>query len=311
VQIERTAAGWNVQAPAKLNLFLEVLARRSDGFHEIETLMMPINLFDTLSFQDAPDGQVRLECRWAPGLLKQSGASPEGSQLQNAAWEELPREENNLAHRAVVLLQREAAIQRGARMQLMKRIPSAAGLGGGSSDAAAALVAANVGWGLNWPRARLAALAARLGSDVPFFLGSGPAVCRGRGERIEPIARGRRLHLVVVCPPEGLATAAVYQGCRPADAPRSVIPLVESLGPDDVRKMRQAAFNRLEESACALSPCVNRALRELLVCDCQWAQMSGSGTSCFGVVGNAHQAQRIAARLRARGWSRAMALQTL
>ncbi len=72
-------------------------------------------------------------------------------------------------------------------MQLMKRIPSAAGLGGGSSDAAAALMAANVGWGLNWPRARLATLAAMLGSDVPFFLGAGPAVCRGRGERIEAI----------------------------------------------------------------------------------------------------------------------------
>ncbi len=81
MRIERTAAGLNVLAPAKLNLFLEVLARRGDGFHEIETLMMPINLFDTLSFRDAPDEQIRLECRWATGLLKQSGASTEESRL--------------------------------------------------------------------------------------------------------------------------------------------------------------------------------------------------------------------------------------
>ena len=105
-------------------------------------------------------------------------------------------------------------------MRLVKRIPSAAGLGGGSSDAAAALTLANDAWGLGWSPAQLSRLGSELGSDVPSFFAGGPAVCRGRGEQVEPVAGLGMLHFVVVRPPAGLATADGYRACRPGRAAR-------------------------------------------------------------------------------------------
>ena len=127
----------------------------------------------------------------------------------------MPEGPDNLVVRAVELVRRRAGVRRGAKLLLVKRIPAAAGLGGGSSDAAAALVAANEGWRLGRSRDELADWAAELGSDVPFFLAGGPAICRGRGERVEPVAGLGALDFVVVRPPEGLSTAAVY-GVVPA-----------------------------------------------------------------------------------------------
>jgi 4-diphosphocytidyl-2-C-methyl-D-erythritol kinase len=128
--------------------------------------------------------------------------------------------------RAVELLRRRACITAGARLHLVKRIPVAAGLGGGSSDAAAALVAANLGWDLGWSGDELAELGSQLGSDVPFFLGRGTAICRGRGEHVVPIAGFGRQSFVVVKPPAGLSTSAVYARCRPDYEPRRVAPVV-------------------------------------------------------------------------------------
>ncbi len=298
MRIQRISAGWQVLAPAKLNLFLEVLGRRADGFHELETLMVPICLYDTLTFHDDPAGDLRLDCRWAPGL-------------PSILWEPLPGGDDNIALRAVKLLRREAGIQRGAMLQLIKRIPSAAGLGGGSSDAAAALIAANCGWGLNWPSERLHELAAQLGSDVPFFLGRGPAICRGRGERIEPLAALAPLDVVVVCPPEGLSTAAVYRQCRAADEPRSVAAIAAPMARGDRRGLVAGLFNRLEEAARQLSGWIGRAIDALSRGGCLAARMSGSGSSCFGVCANVRHARRVASLLRARGWSRTFALRTL
>ena len=168
-----------IQAPAKLNLFFEVLAKRTDGYHEIESLMCPIDLYDTLHFQEDPSGQLELTCRRVFGA-----GGPGGRGLH-----EMPEGPENLVFRAVELVRRRTGIRRGAKLWLVKRIPAAAGLGGGSSDAAAALVAANEGWRLGRSRHELAQWAAELGSDVPFFLAGGPAICRGRGERVEPVAR--------------------------------------------------------------------------------------------------------------------------
>ena len=123
---------------------------------------------------------------------------------------------------------------RGARLQLVKRIPSAAGLGGGSSDAAAALVAANLGWNLGLSRGNCPTVAAELGSDVPFFLAGGPAVCRGRGERVEPVAGVGRLHFVVVRPPRGSRPPPSMVSVGPPSRPRPLESLVESLQRGDV-----------------------------------------------------------------------------
>ncbi len=307
-----------VLAPAKLNLFLEVLARRPDGYHEIETLMVPVDLFDSLTVRNDPSGTVSLTCRWAPGLRKLSPRR-EGECVRPvdprrppvSEWEELPEGDDNIATRAVELLRRRAGVRFGAVMQLTKRIPSAAGLGGGSSDAAAALIAVNRIWDLGWSIGRLQELAAEIGSDVPFFLGSRAAVCRGRGERIERLPGVPALNFVVVAPPGGLSTAEVYGGCRPAETPREVERLAEALLGGDLRKVGAAMHNRLEPAAKRLSPWVSRVKRELAECGCTAVRMSGSGSSCFGICRDARQARHAARWMRARGWSRSMAVRLM
>jgi len=291
MRIHRSATDVVVQAPAKLNLFFEVLAKRDDGFHEIETLMCPIDLYDTLFFRDEPDGRIRLECAARAGRDESEGS----------AIIELPPQSDNLVYRAVELMRREAGVTSGATLRLIKRIPTAAGLGGGSSDAAAALMAANVGWGLNRSPAELAPLAAELGSDVPFFLADSPAVCRGRGERIEPVAGIGSLDFVVVRPPVGLATAAVYGACRPAEDARRVERLLEAFSWGDRRRMGRLLFNRLQPAAERLSDGIEPVRRFFEREDVVGHGMSGSGTSYFGLCRHASHARHLARRLRANG----------
>jgi 4-diphosphocytidyl-2-C-methyl-D-erythritol kinase len=295
--VHRLAAGVIVRAPAKLNLFFEVLARRNDGYHEIETLMVPIGLYDTLAARDDPAGGLHLECWW--DVAGSDGVGNDGDSLGT-----LPAPEDNLAYRAVRLLRERAGIDRGISLRLSKTIPSAAGLGGGSSDAAAALLAANEVWQLNWSRGQLAELAAELGSDIPFFILGGAAICRGRGERIEPLAAATPLHFVVVRPPVGLSTAAVYKHCQVAAQPRGVAPLVKALRAGDVRNLDQLIHNRLQDAAEALCPWIATLNRELAAQDCLADQMSGSGTSYFGICRHARHARRVARRLQSRGIGR-------
>ncbi|MBC7853654.1 MAG: 4-(cytidine 5'-diphospho)-2-C-methyl-D-erythritol kinase [Pirellulaceae bacterium] len=275
-----------IQAPAKINLFLEVLARRPDGYHEIETLMSPIGLYDSLSFRATDSPKIRLECGWAAGLTKH-------------ALGDLPPPAENIVTKAASLLQQRSGCGRGAEIRLVKRIPSAAGLGGASSDAAAVLVAANIAWELNWSRERLAELAAELGSDIPFFLGRGSAVCRGRGERIEPI-KTIRLHVVVVRPPVGLSTPQVYQGCRPASTPASVRKLQSGLRQGNWNVVKSALVNRLEEPAAQLTSWIGRLRKEFENAGSIAQQMSGSGSSYFGICESARHARSVAGRLRGR-----------
>ena len=288
--VHRSASAVRVFAPAKLNLFFEVLAQRADGFHEIETLMVPVSLGDELEFCQTTDGLISLDCRWA---YLESGSN-------GSAYERLPQDERNLAIRAVELLRTRSGSTSGARIRLWKRIPSAAGLGGGSSDAAAALVAANLAWNLRWSRQQLSAVAAEIGSDVPFFLAGGAAVCRGRGEQVEPLAVLPRLAVVIVKPPEGLSTPAVYRACRPAEKPHCVKPLVDALVRGESALGGRLLHNQLEPAAAQLSDWPNRLRSEFARLDCLGHQLSGSGTSYFGVCRNSAQARRVAVRLTAR-----------
>jgi len=330
VHVRPVVGGVEVLAPAKLNLLLEVIARRCDSYHEIVTLMVPIRIYDTLTFRAAPfhktdflatsredatcqklafrdpalssgaEERLELACEWAIGLRTQPPRG-KGSRLSAASeLGDLPEGNDNIALRAVELLRARAGIARGACLRLVKRIPSAAGLGGGSSDAAAALVAANRVWGLDWSTDQLRPLAAELGSDVPFFLGSGPAICRGRGERIEPIQVPRALHFVVVRPPEGLSTPAVYRACQIGAPPVEVDPLVRTLLRGDLRALAGSLHNRLQHPAEQLSPWVVRLKEEFARLNFLAAQMSGSGTSYFGVCHDARHAQTLAGRLRSR-----------
>jgi 4-diphosphocytidyl-2-C-methyl-D-erythritol kinase len=226
-----------VEAPAKLNLFLEIHSKRDDGYHELETLMVAITIHDTLEFHGAAGGQLQLECRWVPGCHARRGASAEEPR---SPFGELPVAAENLAYRAALKVRDRAGIQRGARILLHKRVPLAAGMGGASSDAAAALVAANAAWELNWSPATLAALAAELGSDVPFFFAGGAAMCRGRGERIEPLRPVPLFHFVVVRPRDGLATADVYRQCRPPRKPRDATEILEAFRRGDAVPLGRA-----------------------------------------------------------------------
>lgn len=287
-----------IQAPAKLNLFFEVLAKRADGYHEIETLMVPINLFDTIFFKEDSSGQIRFDCRVIT-------SSPQN----DVSWA-VPAGPENLVLRAVDLLRRRAKVRSGAELRLVKRIPAAAGLGGGSSDAAAALAVANKGWRLNWDKADLAGLAAELGSDVPFFLDDGPAVCRGRGEIIEPLTGLGTLHFVVVKPPAGLSTADVYRACKPPKRPQTVEAMIDALGKGDLSSIGRLLFNRLQPAAENLSPWIKKLEAELHNQDCMGHLMSGSGTCCFALCRHGRQARRVAARLRSIGIGEAYTVQS-
>ena len=166
MRVRSIAGGVEVLAPAKLNLFLEVLGRRPDGYHEIETVMVAISLCDTLTFRDDPSGAIRLRCS--------DPALPVGA--------------DNLVIKAADRLREATGCRRGAEIDLTKVIPAQAGLAGGSSDAAATLAALDRLWDLRLAPERLDALAAEVGSDVPFFNHVPAAVCRGRGERVEPVS---------------------------------------------------------------------------------------------------------------------------
>jgi len=288
-----------VHSPAKLNLFLEVLARRPDGFHEIETLMTAIDLCDTLTATPRADGEIRLACTWAAGAQQQDASSTAAAATGERSLETLPEPGKNIVVRALALLKQRAAVDRGLEVQLVKRIPAAAGLGGASSDAAAALIAANRVWGLELPLEELSAIAAELGSDIPFFFSHGSAVCRGRGEQIEAI-EGARLHVVVVRPPEGLSTPEVYRHCRPAESPASSLPLREALAQGNTQEAARLMLNRLQAPASRLSGWIARLQEEFDRLDCVGHQMSGSGSSYFGLCHHARHARRTAARLRAR-----------
>jgi 4-diphosphocytidyl-2-C-methyl-D-erythritol kinase len=296
------------RTPAKINLFLEVLRKRDDGYHELETLMAPISVYDTLFFSPQAEGKIELACRWAaPEGAKHptSCHSPldahlDSSDASSPVLGDLPPEKDNLVYRALALFRERAGVEAGAAVRLVKRIPSAAGLGGASSDAACALAAANAGWGLNWPRWQLMELAAELGSDVSFFLGRGPALCRGRGERIELVAGLPRLFVVVARPPAGLSTARVYAHSRPSQAPQNAERLIQLLRAGDFAAAKGAMLNRLQAAAERLSPEAAQLARELEHLDVWATQMSGSGSSYFALCRSARHARSVAARLRAR-----------
>ncbi|MDG2206325.1 MAG: 4-(cytidine 5'-diphospho)-2-C-methyl-D-erythritol kinase [Pirellulales bacterium] len=290
-----TAEGLVCHAPAKLNLYFELIARRDDGYHDVETLMVPISLYDTVTFHPFAGNALAVpeEC----GIdfhLQQFYPRSDSSQ------QDIPSDRQNLVVRALELLRQRSGTEQKAQVTLCKRIPAEAGLGGGSSDAAVALKLANRGWGLGWSRKQLMELAAELGSDVPFFLSRGAAIGRGRGEQLEPLPAAGQICAVVVVPPQGLSTAAVYRAANvPAD-PKGVRSAVNALQTGSLRDWKEGLHNRLEDTARTLSPWIDRVRSAMDAAGCQLHQMTGSGTGCFGLTRHRAEAHRIAARLRAR-----------
>jgi 4-diphosphocytidyl-2-C-methyl-D-erythritol kinase len=273
--IRRTIFGVRVRAPAKVNLFLEVLARRADGYHELATLMTAVSLYDTLEFKEELSGATRLDCDH-PSL----STGPD-----------------NLICRAVDLVRRHSGRTEGVAIRLWKRIPMAAGLAGGSSDAAATLAALNRLWRLGWGRDALARLGAELGSDVAFFFAGPAAWCTGRGERIEPMRLGRPLDFVLVSPSVGLSTADVFRGVTVPSEPVSGEAVRRAAEAGDVEELGRLLHNRLQPAAERLCPDVAGLCTRLAGLGPAGRLMSGSGSTVFALCRDPGEALSLARRL--------------
>jgi len=286
------ADGLTILAPAKLNLSLAVLARRADGFHEIESLMVPVSLADTLHVRLRAEPGVMLRVAYAGDLARGPGA---------ALARDVPTDGTNLVVRAAERLAVEAGVTTGLDVDLVKRIPSGAGLGGGSSDAAAMIRAAAMLWQLDWTAERLAAVGAGIGSDVPWFFAGGAAIASGRGERIEPVAGLADIAAVIACPATGLSTAAVYGRCVP-DATRTgdADRLVKALATGGLAAAVPLMSNALEPPARILSTEIDRLLTALAEAGGFAPRLTGSGSACFTLTRTLAEAEAIAARLAAR-----------
>jgi 4-diphosphocytidyl-2-C-methyl-D-erythritol kinase len=302
MELRRDDAKRTARAPAKLNLYLNVLGRREDGFHNLETVMLPIRIYDSLSliptrpFESNSTSSIELSVRES------------GTHRQISA-EVVPSGPSNLVVRALELLRQRSGCELGAKVELVKRIPAAAGLGGGSSDAATALKLANSAWRLNWPKNRLAAVAAEIGSDVPFFLNGGAAVCRGRGEIVDQLPSSAPVHFVVVKPPFGLPTREVYEsyathsevhipgfGQPVGEIPEFCLNFVSGR----ISTWGQIIHNSLQAAASRLTTWVERLRLAFDRLDCAGHQLSGSGSAYFGVCRHAQHARRLATILRTR-----------
>ena len=282
-----------VEAYAKVNLTLEVFNRRSDGFHALRSVVLPVSLADTLEIEDAP------------ALTSDSGYP------------------DDLCLKAARVLDPT----RGARIRVVKRIPAGGGLGGGSADAAATLLALNDVWGLGRSREELAEIGAEVGSDVPALVLGGPVLMEGRGEKVSRLGRGletgderreggetarqeaRDLNLVLANPGVFCSTAEVYARCVPrplADAGASERTR-QALESGDLKAIAASLMNDLEGPALALHPEIRETMEALKAAGAEGVLMSGSGSTVFGLVPTEARGREIATVLSERGlWARAV-----
>lgn len=261
------------RAPAKINLGLHVLRRRSDGFHAIESVLLPIGWFDTVTVRPAADLSMTCSDR------------------------SLPVDDRNLCRRAARRLAEAAGIPAGAAIHLDKRIPVGAGLGGGSSDAAAALRLLAKCWKLSPSEHDLRRIAQQIGSDVPFFLEGRAAYATGRGGVLEPLEYACPYTLLVVKPPVSIATPDAYGLVEPSDKPRPDLrTLVRS---DDLDRWSAELTNDFEQPVFARYPQIRAVKERLLEEGAAFASLSGSGSAVFGVFRDLSAARGAANRIKA------------
>ena len=283
------------RAPAKVNVHLGVGPLRPDGFHELHTVYLAVSLFDTVTVRRSAG--LSLEVR---GEGAADGATP-GS---------VPTDSRNLVWQAAELLARHAGVPADAHLVIDKSIPAAAGLAGGSADAAATLVALDALWGTHATRGDLAALAARLGSDVPFSLHGGVALGTGHGEQLSPVLARRRWDWVLGIAGDGLSTPAVYaelDALRAAGelpdgvAPASTEPVLAALRSGPVGALAAALSNDLQAPAVRLRPELRRALRAATEAGAGAALVSGSGPTVAALAEDEDGAARLATELAGTG----------
>ncbi len=269
-----------LEAPAKINLYLEVGPPRLDGYHPVRTVLQTVELCDLVEME-VTDGGTGLQ-------LTVEGDAPSG--------------EDNLCHRAATTFLEATGLRMGIKIGLSKRIPQAAGLGGGSSDAAAVLRILNSLGGEALSREELLGMAASLGMDVPFFLVGGTALGEGRGERISPLAQAPPLPVVLLNPGTGLVTADVYRRFDAAggDSPAAQGPesLLAALPGGDAGAIAPLLFNSLQRAACDLMPGLDALLQKALEAGAAGALVSGSGPTVFALAGDDGRADTLETEMR-------------
>jgi 4-diphosphocytidyl-2-C-methyl-D-erythritol kinase len=282
------------RAPAKVNVHLAVGQLRPDGFHELRTVYLAVSLFDTVTVR--PGDGLSL-------TVTGEGTTGTGSDA-------VPTDRRNLVWRAAELLAERAGVPADAAITIDKAIPAAAGLAGGSADAAAALVALDALWGTRATRGELTALAARLGSDVPFSLLGGVALGSGRGEQLSPVLARRRWDWVLGIAGEGLSTPAVYaeldrlraEGRVPGgEELASPDPVIAALRSGPVPALAAALGNDLQPPALSLRPDLRRALRAATSAGAAGALVSGSGPTVAALAEDEDSAVRLTAALAGEG----------
>ena len=268
-------------AAAKINLYLDVKGRRPDGYHEIETFYQPVSLWDELVFESIPAG------------IEVTGDDPS-----------IPWNEENLCHRAARLAFERTGFRGGLKIAVHKGIPSGAGLGGGSSDAAATLVAVNVLFDLGLARADLLDLGAELGSDVPFFVLGKPSIGRGRGEILEEASGLPEAWILIVMSNVTISTKWAYENLTllltRADGKAKLERLKEGLTrfPDICLE----TYNSFEMGVIERFPSVAGVLRILREAKPILSSLSGSGSACFAVFEGENEAREISERFKGEGF---------
>ncbi|MGH3321761.1 MAG: 4-(cytidine 5'-diphospho)-2-C-methyl-D-erythritol kinase [Streptosporangiaceae bacterium] len=282
-----------VRVPAKINLQLRVGPRRADGYHELVNVFHAVSVCDEVSARSADRVRVVVQ-----------GAQTSG----------VPTGDDNLAARAASLLAREVGRSPGVELGIRKTIPVAGGMAGGSADAAAALVACDALWGTGLGPDRLHALAAALGSDVPFALLGGTAVGLGRGERLTALPVGGTFHWVLAVFDDGLSTARVYAECdrlraerdEQAEPPEACEALLAVLRAGDASALGPMLANDLQEAALALRPGLRRVLDTGRAAGAPGALVSGSGPTCAFLVRSESRARSVADAIAEAGVARAV-----
>ncbi|MEK4563142.1 4-(cytidine 5'-diphospho)-2-C-methyl-D-erythritol kinase [Alkalihalobacillus sp. FSL R5-0424] len=267
----------SVKAPAKINLSLDVLGKRADGYHEVEMIMTTVDLADRIDLTETTDRRITVEV--SEGFV--------------------PSDHRNLAWQAGDLLQKRYKVNKGAHIYITKRIPVAAGLAGGSSDAAATLRGLNELWGLGLSLDELAKLGGEIGSDVPFCVYGGTAVASGRGEIIRHIDAPPPFWVILAKPPTGVSTADIYRGLKLNDIEHPDTRGMEAaIQNQDFDQICGLLHNVLESVTLDLYPEVQNIKKQMQKFGADGVLMSGSGPTVFGLVSKESRLNRIYNGLR-------------
>lgn len=272
-----------IKSFAKLNLYLEVLNKRKDNFHNLKTLFGRIDLADTIILKEREGGSIKIKCN----------------------NQQVPEDRTNLCWQAAALLKKELKLKAGLEIEIKKRIPVGAGLGGGSSNAASVLLGLNRYWKLNLPKTKLLNLAAKIGSDVPFFISDTKfALGSNRGDKIKPLTSLQQLKLcfILVYPKIKVSTPLIYEklDCFSGlTIPRHDVKILTSeLSKKGFRIKPEYLFNSLEPVTSGLYPVVNQVKNALYAMGLEKVIMTGSGPAVFAICSSLKQAQAVSGRLR-------------